>query len=347
MGPTTRQKTVRQAHKDALDQGLVTAKDAEAIWWLYCLAKEQQLSNATVAAMIGFDTSNIGRIYTLTYNGGKVGKVVERIKELQKDQALEDERKSYGEVGFIQTKLSKAIFETCDAARLSQTIALVYGDPQTGKTEALKRYASLNKTRTVYLEVCEAMSPSGFLRALATGCGAITAGSNWQIWQSLIGSINPNTLIIVDEVHQPFSTGKFNTGSKIIEHLRGLFNAVGCGVVLCGTNTLRDELFRGRLAAVFEQTRKRGVIKVQCPNAMPLPDVWKFVQAYGLSRPKPKTPEYELINRIRKGNGISELTKYLKAGKRMATKQGVQYDWNHFQVAHDIHQKYANEGWWL
>lgn len=346
-GPTIRSKQVRDAARQAVAQKVITQEDADAVWWLYCHARDNQLSNGTIGKLIGYDSTTVSRVYNLTYNGGKVGPIAEKIRDLQRDLELEAERSKYGDTGFIETSLSKAIFETCDAARFSQTMATIWGESQTGKSEALKRYTALNNHgRTRYLEVCEAMSPFGFLRALAETCQTNTSGNNWAVWKNLVENLTPNTLLIIDEVHQPFSTGKYNTGAKIIETARGIFNKVGCGVVLCGTNALRDELNIGRLKNVFTQTRKRGVIRVQCPDVLPLRDIWKFTAAHGLQQPKPKTAEHELVNRIRKTNGISELTKYLKAGAALAANQKQPYAWKHFIESHDIHQKYASEGWW-
>lgn len=339
---------IRQAHKEKIDQGIVSEETANLVWWLYNLAIENSWSNTTIGKKLGIDPSNISRLYDLSYNDGKISeRWVNAITDLQRNIKLEEERSKYGDVGFIRTRMSDAISEMCDAARISQTMAMVWGETQTGKTAALKRYAQLNNHgMTRYLSVVEDMSNFGFLRALAEACGSNTSGNNWAVHKSLTDNLTPNMLLIVDEVHEPFSTGKVKTATRIIETLRGIHDSVGCGVVICGTNTLRDELSRGKLKDVLKQAYKRGIIKVQCPDILPLRDVWKFSTAYGLERPKPGTREHTLVKQVNESNGIGMLTKYLKAGAGLAANSNQAYSWKHFVDAHNLHQKYAHEGWW-
>ena len=347
MGPTTSPRAMQDAHINKLGLGIVPRDHSDAVKWLYDYAVSNKLSNEDVGRKIGYDTSNISRIYMLDYNNGKVGKVVDAIKKLQIEVEIEHERAKYGDIGFIETKLSKAIADACYAARVSQTMAMISGESQTGKTAALKQVAGQSRHGpTYYIEINEAMSKYGFLRELAEVCNVPRVSNNYHVYKSIIEAISPNALLIADEVHQPFSTGKYRTGAQIIELLRGIFNTVGCGVVMCGTNALRDEIAVGRLSKVLAQTRKRGIIKVQCPDVLPLSDIWKFTSAYGLPRPVVGSPEYELISRINRTNGISEVTKYLKAGLGLAATDAKTYDWGYFIEAHDNHQRFATAGWW-
>ncbi len=340
-------RDIKLAHKNALDQGLITEATAALVWWLYSKTQVNGWSNATVGKKLGLHAVTIARVFDLSYNSGQISdKIVAKISNFRRTEAVDEEQRKYGDAGFIETRMSAAIFEMCDAARISQTMAFVWGESQTGKSAALKRYTELNAHLTIYLSVVVEMTHSGFVRALSEACGGTTTGNCWAVRKSLIKNLTANMLLVIDEVHEPFSTGKLSTGTQIIECLRGIHDQVGCGIVLCGTNVLQDEISRGQMSKVLRQASKRGIIKVQCPDVMPLADVWKFAASYGLERPSNGSREYDLVKKVNKSNGIGMLTKYFKAGSGLAANADQTYCWQHFVDAHLLHQKFAADGWW-
>ncbi len=343
-GPTLKANEVQRAHKLALKEGRVTLEQAESIYWLYTFAVEKGLSNARVETLLGYKTS-VSRIYKLEYEA-KLDNICTKIDTLRSDQEIIEERLKFGENTFVENKIWTAIEDTCHSARISQTIASIWGDSQTGKSECLKRVAQLNPMRTTYIELDSGMTFREFLQLVARRLNSPHSGCIGSIRQGIYEALTPQSLLIFDELHKPLIASGKTTKIKIVEAIRDFHDKAGCGVVICGTNTLRDEFTSGMIAGVLKQTYKRGVIKVQCPPVLPLKEIWKFSDSYDLPRPAKGSDEHKLVQRINTVNGIGMLTKYLRDGSRLAANRKTKYTWKHFIETHDILLRYSHDGWW-
>ncbi|QBG47844.1 hypothetical protein EGM51_10730 [Verrucomicrobia bacterium S94] len=346
-GPKQKPDYIRKMHNIAMRDYGVSEADAELVFWLYSYACDKGLNNTEVARLTGIDASNITRIYELTYNGGKLGKeVLGKIQRTKDDAEVELERELYGHAGFVETRLSKGIFEACHACRVSQEISQIWGEPQTGKSEALKRYAQLNNSgRTRYIELKSGMSHRHFMQYVAECCHVSTSGDVNVLRHAINRVLTPNTLLIFDELHKPILHATKGTRLKIMDSIRDFNDEIGCGIMICGTNTLRDEITQGNMKDFLDQLNRRGVIKVQCPDTLPLPDLWRFAASYGLPQPKAGTTEHQLCQRIIRNNGIGVFSKFLKNGMKYAKNQKERYGWKHFISAHDIIVKRNRPGW--
>lgn len=347
-GPKQKPDYIRKMHDLALREGQATAEEAELIFWLYSHACDKGLNNTEVAKLTDINESNISRIYELTYNSGKLGdRNIAKIQRLKDDVEVELERDLYGKAGFVETSLSEGIFQACHGCRVSQEISQIWGEPQTGKSESLKRYTHLNNSgRTRYIELKSGMSHRHFMQYTAACCNAPTSGDVGVLRRAINRVIGPNTLLIFDELHKPILHAGKNTRLKIMDSIRDFNDEIGCGVMICGTNTLRDEITQGHMKAFLDQLNRRGVIKVQCPDMLELSDLWKFAASYGLPQPKPRTEEHSLCEKIRRENGIGVFTKFLKNGMKYAKGKKARYTWRHFVASHDIIVKRNHPGWW-
>jgi DNA transposition AAA+ family ATPase len=344
-GPKIRATEIKRSHMAAIEAGDVTQAQADLVYWLYCYAADNNMQNGTVADRIGYDPSNISRIYKCTYTGNWE-KVCEAIEKAKADIELSDERRKYGEAGFVETTISRAIFEVCEATRMNQEISQVWGESQTGKSEALKRYTQLNNHgRTRYIELESGMSHQGFLRYVAEACNAPLTGDVCTLKRAIKNAITENTLLIFDEIHKPLLASGPSTKIKIMDSIRDLNDKVKCGIILCGTNTLRTEFTVGSIKDVLKQMDKRGVIKCKCPDVLPVSDVWSFAASYGLDRPSQKSTEAVIAARVNRTNGIGILIKFLRAGREYAGKRREPYGWQHFVEAHDIIVSNNHKDW--
>lgn len=346
-GPTIKAEEVQKAHRAALKTGSIDKEQADLIWWLYEFAWRNKLSNGRVQTMLGYKT-DITRVYKLTY-GASLDNICAAIVRIRENQVIIEERRQYGDERFIENVLWDAVWDTCHAARVTQTIAGIWGEPQTGKSESLKEVARRKPDTTTYIEIDSGMTFKEFLQLVAHKLGASETGSIGRIRQAIYERLNPEHLLIFDEVHQVFLTCGKGTRLKILETIRSFHDKCPggkMGIVICGTNTLRDEFTTGLIEGVLAQTYKRGIIKVQCPDVLPMREVWKFTESFHLSRPVKGSDEYRLVEKINKENGIGMFTQYLRDGAGYAAARKEKYCWQHFIDVRDGTVRYSQPGWW-
>jgi len=321
--------------KSGLDRKLaakeITEEQAELVWWFYCFCRDQNFDLVEAAQQIGKDSTTVYRLFTCTY-GAKLDNLCADIARYKK---LAIERASHVKMDFVETSIAKTIWRACDGALITQTIAMLYGDSQIGKTMALVEYARRNNHgQTKYMRMPASAGVQLFMRELARSCFVSPNRSFDGMRESVLNTVDDKTLIIVDEIHQGFISYQKGSQLKVLEVLREIYDRTQCGMVLCGTNVWRREMMEGKLCQVLEQLRRRGTIKIQLPARPPKSDLDRIAKKFGL--PPPEGMAYEVLKEMLHTSGLGMYVKYLQNAARMAQRAGEKLSWDHFVQAHDL-----------
>lgn len=290
------------------------------------------------AEAVGVDRTTLYRVYAGKYqrdNGeARVSeKLVSGIIALKR---VEELRRDEGRVPFIVTKTSTRIFRAAEICLARGRIGMVWGDSQIGKTCALREFARLNNHgQTKY--VC--LAPGGgvveMLRSLAVACGISPSSSSSELKQRIIGALDKNNLVIVDEVHQTASTYQRRSKLTCLELLRWIHDQTGCGMLLCGTNVWKDMLERDRDSKALEQLARRGAVKLQLASKIPQEDLDAIYAAFELAPPEGDTAK--TMRRLADAMGMTVVIETLALGQRKAKRGGRDFpSWDEVMDAHEI-----------
>lgn len=314
-----------------VSEGSTTKEQAELVWWFFCRCRAEGWSTQKCAREIGVEKSTIYRVFTGSYPAG-LGAIAQRIANYRR---VIEERAGLNQDHYVQTSIARKVEQVCHAAWLSQSVAMVWGESQTGKTFALQHYAAThNHGTTKYVRIPAAATKTIAAQEIARACYVSAEGGWHTVRDRVVRAVGADNLMIVDEFHELFCTTNRQNAAAIMEFLRELHDRSGCGLVLCATNIGRDEMETGRQAPVLRQLSMRGVVKLQLPDRAPMEDFWLLAGAYGLERTSDPAIT-ELVRGIRQRSGLGPFSDYLKMGARLAHTRGTAYDWETFATAHD------------
>lgn len=307
-------------------------EEGDAIRWYFAFTRIEGLTNEQAAARIELHQSNLNRLFNGKYSGD-VSKYVEAIQAIRR--RTEAERK-VASTEFVETSIARKIFQVCDFALSTNTVANIYGDGQVGKTFALEEFARRrNHGTTRYFRF-----PGGgggvqlMMREIATACGNSRTPNFETLRRGILDVLGPDNLLIADEVHQAFQSYQKYARFSCIEVLREIHDRTKCGLIICATNVLRDEIEKGKFKQMLKQIHRRGVVELQLPAVLPVADVHKLAASYGL--PAPTGEAAELVTDIIKKHGPGKFCIFLKSARRLAENRGAALAWKHFVSAHDI-----------
>jgi DNA transposition AAA+ family ATPase len=323
-------ETVTEATKD------LPERQRDLIRWLFFRSIEEGVSLKDAADAIHYSNTVLWRVMRGEYEGD-VSAVCDAIENYKR---ICDQRDGIARQSFVETDTAKRIWKICDAAVTYQSIAMIFGDSQTGKTWALQEYARRhNHGATKYVRMPAAAGLQRVMRAFAEACGVSHKCSFDEMRDRVQRAIDKNTLVIVDELHQVFETYKPHARVAVLEVLRELHDNSGCGLILCGTNVAREEIERGQYKLLLEQLRRRGIFRLQLPQVAPWSDRVAIAAAYGL--PDPDGAARETVDEIVHASGLRAYVSYLQAATKMAAKRKQPLAWRHVQDAYDTVKKYS------
>lgn len=315
------------------------ADQAAAVRWLFAYAKEKGIGYKDLEREVELSTTTLYRIFRGQYNAA-LDRVVERIETFKK---LVEARGVSNHLDFVETSISRKIFSACDWALVSQSITFIYGVSQIGKTTALEEYQRRNNHgQTKLVRMPASAGVQLVMKELARACYVSPDSSFERLRERVFGAITSNNLVIIDELHQVFLSYQRGSAVKALEVIRELHDRTKCGLILCGTKRLRQELLLGQHQELLEQFRRRGIAEVVLPNKAPARDVLAIAKAFGLDAPDGEA--VPIVEDILSASGLGKFTKFLQAGHRLASKQKERVTWAHFVRAHDILKKLSDGG---
>lgn len=266
-----------------------------AIRWLHSHAVELNLSRAETGELIDYDTNTIYQVFTGRHKAGKANIT----KAILKYKELADARRGADKLSFIETRLTKKIWEVCRASLTYQRIGFIFGDSQIGKTTALEEYAiqhNHGETKMVTMPAGGAMTD--FLAEMASILKIHKNQKVVDLKRAIVRSFDSRMLLIVDEAHQCFVTSRNGYQNarhiRVLEFIREIHDRSKCGVVISATNVFREELETGRTAGVLNQLHRRRLTALQLPNVPTKADLNTFAKAYSLPPAEDEAMELQI-----------------------------------------------------
>lgn len=275
-----------------------------------------------------------GTTISLVFNGRYTAKLDNIVAEIETFFRFLDKRSLGRKLTFIQTSMTKRIWQVCDAALEFQRIAFVFGDQQIGKTEALKAYqAEHNHGSTIYSEMVTGGSMYDYLVSLAR---ELRISPNQRIpvlRQRIMDAFDDRMLLIVDEVHRCVDDAAYGKAIRTVEFLRELFNRRHCGMVCAATNVFRDEMESGPLEKILRQMKRRRLCSLQLPSVPTQADLNMFASAYKLA---PATGDAKKLEAdMVENEALGMWLTLLRMASKIAAQRKQPLEWAHVITARE------------
>ena len=306
---------------------------AEPIQWLYKTAVEQGWSIKQASQHIGKHESNLPRVLRGTYKS-----LVGFASAINMFRDQYEELKGAVDQKFHPIPEAKTVFYTCEKIIASKEMGILHGPLGHGKTIALESFAKKpeNKCRVFR---CRAAASYGAFVSLVAYKLNIKKSSIANMVESIhqrLRRLNLD-LLIFDEMHEIFITSNKNTGVKIFEFIREIFDVIGTPVLLCGTEVLPKEMKNGIWEETLRQVRDRGDTEVCVKKRTNCKGLAPIFSDYGL--PMPTGEALKLVNDIIEAHSLRKLVIKIRASVRAATNINQAVSWDHFIDVHSLSEQ--------
>lgn len=328
------------------------AKEVMIAAFLWCIDDRHPVTLPEFSDAIDYDPSTVGRIYRGKYENPttKVRLDVPKKMVAATRAWLRDQRAIFLQTRpkFCITPTSERIFAGCDLARESHSPVFILGPSHLGKTWSLEHYtAENNHGRTIYVRMEAASGLGGMVKAIAKSLGVADKSNTRGLIERIKNAMDSKMVLIVDELHLLAYTYRRESFFACLEVIREIYDAVECGLVLCGTLLLLDKMGEGKHSEM-EQLLRRGVHKIRLPGMPTKEDLTVIFQRDGLSFPdrkltidiavsKAKTvteQPYALVRQLAKDSGLKAITERLRYAGKLSARAGEEISWTHFVDAH-------------
>lgn len=308
-------------------EGEIDEKGADLIFWLYSYCCENGLGFSGAAKKTGLSTTVIFHLFHCDY----AAKYDSLISKIAKFKEIEEQRAKAKSLGFVKTATAQQIFEACDAALYDGMPAFIYGASQSGKTTALLEYQRThNHGTTKYIRLGVRWSKRRVVRELAKACKCFgEQAHSCELEERINKTLTNRMLLIVDEFHLALETTTELAAKEIVEYFREVFDRTGVGLVICGTKVAETGLESGKNALLFDQMRRRGLVKLVLPDVPKKADVNRLAKEFGLEPPTGET--YEGIKRILKRFGLGMFVKFLQKSYALSMGSQRALTWSDFE----------------
>ena len=326
---------VRVAIGQAVARGQLSEEDGEEIYWLYSYAQEYHLREGDLAAKMGmYDKNTLYQVFRGSYGVYKDGKVSSWagvVKAIKAFKAVELEEMKKKNIGIIDTEVKQTVFRACQAALNDGMPAFIYGASQIGKTTALMEFQRLNNHgKTIYLRMGSGWTRPRLVRELALKFGnGVKAKRSWMLEDAIFGSLTRYNLLIIDEFHLALETATDASAKAMMEFVREVYDRTGCGLVMSSTKVGLAGLEGGKNQLLFDQLRRRGVVKVVLPDVPPVRDINTIARSFDL--PLPAGEVLAGIKQLVKTRGLGVFIKYLQKSYAVCRKAKTELSWDAYR----------------
>lgn len=317
-------------------------------WW-FRYSIEKQKSQADCARDLGVDGGTYSKVFRGEYKNaaGLVlpppAKMLSRIRVVRAQEKENAEKRSKGRV---MTPTVAEIHGVCIKAWNDGQIAFIFGESHIGKTEALLWFRDENNHgATIYVDLQGVAGEQDVYRAFARALKISADTPIAKLKPRVFAAIDRTNLVLVDEFHAITYAYQKGGAVRMINALKAIKDRTGCAMVICSTNVGRDEFdeTKGHEAKLLKQLWRRGVIKLQLPDALRVGDVRAFATAYGL--PFPAAPEtgndtwkrlntdhpafigIKVSETIAYNSGVKHLISVIQDGNKWARKKNRELRW--------------------
>lgn len=316
-------------------------------WYRYSIAKN--LSQAESARMLGIDDGTYSKVLRGEYRGSNGLVIAPPAKMLSRIRVLrQQEHDNLKEInrGRVRTETVDEIWHVCRKAWADRQLALIFGESHIGKTEgALWFRDENNHGATLYVDLQGCTGVQDVYRAFARALKISPNTPIQKLMPRIYAAIDRTNLVIVDEFHHITYAYQKGASNKMVNALKAIKDKCGCGMVILATNVARAEFIEGEghEAKLLKQLWRRGVIKLQLPDALRVGDVRAFALAYGLDFPEAPAsgkdtwtrlgadhPTFEgrgVCERIAYEAGVLHLVSVFKDGAKFAMKHKRALAW--------------------
>ena len=210
------------------------------------------LTQAAAAGQIGISDAALSQWLRGKYPGDQEAVAAKAARWLESRAARAQLAAQLPEApAWVETRAAARVIAALNYAQLARDVAVVYGGAGVGKTVAARRYAGSRPN--VWLVTMTAGSrtigPCLERCAIAAGIRHVPSRS-WRIESALVDRVRGSAgLLIVDEAQ--------HLDVRALEGLRGVHDASGVGLALCGSELLYARLTGGGRSASYAQLWSR------------------------------------------------------------------------------------------
>lgn len=335
----------------------------EDLRWYWRFSYEQGLSQTEAAGDLGVDAGTYSKVLRGEYKNAQglllapPAKMLSRIRVLR-EQARENALKRGGDR--IMTQTVAEIHAVCRKVWADRQIGLIFGESHIGKTEALTWFRDENNHgSTLYIDLQGVQGVQDVYRAFARALRLSVDTPIAKLMPRVFATIDRTNLVLVDEFHHITYAYQKGASNRMVNALKSIKDRTGCAMVICATNVARDEFTegKGREAKLLKQLWRRGVTKLQLPDALRVADVRAVAEANGLPFPAapakgddlwkrlaaehPDAPGRALCERIAYESGILHLITVMKDGAKLAAKRSRDLTWADVERAQAAYDNWA------
>lgn len=266
--------------------GRMTSEDKALVVWFFAEGKRLRLPNwDAYSRLIGYaGSATASRLFNGRYEAG-LGNILDSIRSYKKKMS---DRLLFSKT-FFETSVWNRIRNGLDLARAYHRIVRISGPTQIGKTTCLEHYRLQDPSQTVYMFRMPAMPTlSSVLVGLASTLGISTSTRNTALLnQKIAETLNDETLLIIDEVHQLAVKTNKELAKGLTEKIREWFDYSHFSLCLCGTGVMERNLFEDPvLRPWLEQMEKRSVCApIRLTAEMTGEDLEMIAGAFGFPPP--------------------------------------------------------------
>lgn len=299
----------------------------EDLLWLHGYAAEALSgSRSALVEWLQVDWTTVTRIWRGTYPAG-IDQFLERVRHLRRKAEAENRS------AFVETPITRKIFQLCDFARDQGAMVMVSGPTGRSKTHGILAWRRQNNHgRALYCYAPEHGGFSAFLAALARSMSISGRNNNRMLADTIEHGLDYRNVLLIDEVAHLMPGGRGPTVQSL-EFIRGLHDRTGCGVVLVATDLFEDQMAGGRWARWFEQLAGRVELHLRIPQRFGRGEIAEICAAY-VEEPDPDLirTAAEIAN-ARQG-GVRELFRHLGRAALAAGKLGQPLAARHLAAAY-------------
>ena len=314
--------------------------------WLHWYARNNKWTWDDLVRNVGYSSTTWSRIWNDKYryakgekNAGERMPIDTQVQAIKRYRRIVEEREAVQDGGFVETSVWERVNWLCRRVFIRQRIGFVFGESQIGKTTCLAEYTRRNNHgQTVYVEMPPAAGVQCMLKSIAEALNVPSATCFDKLLRDVLMALDSSKLLIIDEIHRVFTTYQRGSVMRCLDTLRHLHDKSRCGMVLCGTNVMRDQLARGEFAQYLKQIKRRGrTFMLQLPTEPPREDLDKMSATFGLG---PASGEAEtVLMEVAGSDGFGAVKMLLQDAAEHARKKKRDVTWDDFVLAHTITEK--------
>ena len=294
-----------------VEAGEITDQDKSLIQWFHKRTKDAGMSLTEAGSLIRYNSATVSRLFNGTYEGN----LTNVLKAIKTYKHLEDERSAMTQDEFVETSIWNTVRLNCLLAFRRHAPVRIVGVSQIGKTSALLEYKRRSEWRCIYVRIPSAPSFRTVVEAVADAVGVTIHSNVDALRKRVIAALDENTLLIIDELHELAISSSKAVAMKSMEWIREIYDRTQCGLDVCGTRTMEDDLMHGKIAGWLDQFNQRCIKVSELPVRLPDSDFDKTFLAYDF--PAPDGDTLAMIRSMR----MNRLTTCLKMASDVANEK--------------------------